>query len=277
MREGLETADSSLSNLEVKTSIIEERLQEIDEILKEIEASISQADARGDPEISASLQKNLSQKQVEYEQQAEAKKQISLQLNQIGAEIGQLQAQNNRSREEVAQLDALGENVSDGTALIQERQGMLQSLEQRYQNLLARLDQVSSLKISEAQSEWKVPGFVDVPVSDLPDPEGVNGPADFDHHISWENAKSAALLLPNIQQEIASGKTGDDLAQEDLAAGLDWEHGRKRVYDLFYSTNEPVRLEKNGNTYSITSGRHRVYVAKVVGLHTIPAQVIETT
>jgi len=277
MREGLETADSSLSNLEAKTSIIEERLQEIDEILKEIEASISQADARGDTEISASLQKNLSQKQVEYEQQAEAKKQITLELNQIGAEIGQLQAQNNRSREEVAQLDALGENVSDGTALIQERQGMLQSLEQRYQNLLARLDHVSSMKMSEAQSEWKVPGFVDVPVSNLPNPEGVNSPADFNHHISWENAKSAALLLPQIQQEIASGKTGDDFALEDIAAGLDWEHGRKRVYDLFYSTNEPVRLEKNGCTYSITSGRHRVYVAKAVGLNTIPAQVIETT
>ena len=133
MREALETADSSLSNLEDKTSIIEERLQEIDGILKEIEASIYQADARGDPEIGASLQKNLSQKQVEYEQQAGVKKQISLQLNQLGAEIEQLQAQNNRSREEVAQLDSLGENVSDGTALIQERQGMLQSLEQRYQ------------------------------------------------------------------------------------------------------------------------------------------------
>lgn len=246
MREGLETVDSSLSNLEAKTSIIEERLQEINRILKEIETSISQADARGDPEIGASLQKNLSQKQVEYEQQTEAKKQISLQLNQVGARIEQLQAQNNRSREEVEQLDALGENVSAGSAVIQDRQGMLQSLQQRYQNLLTRLDQVHSLKMSEAQSEWKVPGFVDVPVSDIPYPEGVNSPADFDHHISWENAKSAALLLPDIQQELASGKTDEDLAQEDLAVGLDWEHGRKRVYDLFYSTDDPVRLEKMG-------------------------------
>jgi len=277
MREGLETADSSLSNLEAKTFITEERLQEIDRILKEIEASISQAGARGDPEIAVSLQKNLSQKQVECEQQADVKKQLALELNRVGAEIGKFQAQNNQAREEVAQLDALGENVSDGTALIQEREGMLQSLGQRYQNLLARLDQGSSLKVSEAQSEWKVPGFIDVPVSDLPNPEGVNSPADFDHHISWENAKSAALLLPQIQQEIASGKTGDDFALEDLAAGLDWEHGKKRVYDLFYSANEPVRLEKNGNTYNITSGRHRVYVAKAVGLHTIPAQVIVTT
>ncbi len=275
-REGLEAAGNSLSNLEAETSMIEERLHEIDRTLKEIETAISQAQTRCDHEIAVSLQNNLSQKHVEYEHQQAAKNQIAIKLDQVGTEIWRLHAQNDKSKEEIAQLNALGEDVGVGTALIQERQGILQSLEQGYQSLLAHLDQIGSLKRSEVQSERKVPGFVDVPVADLPDPEGVNSPADFDHHISWENAKSAALLLPHMQQEIASGKTGDDFALEDLSAGLDWEHGRKRVYDLFYSPNDPIRLERGSKGYSITSGRHRVYAAKAVGLHTIPAQVINT-
>ena len=44
-------------------------------------------------------------------------------------------------------------------------------------------------------SDWVDRGIVDVPVKDLPMPEGVSGPEDFNHHISWEDAKSAAERL----------------------------------------------------------------------------------
>jgi len=277
MRERLEVADNSLSNLESSASVVEVRLHDIQVVLTKIETLILQLHERGDAEIVSSLQINLSQKQIEFEQQEEARNQIATQLNEVGSEIKQLQTQNNRSREEVTQLEALGEDVGVSVALTQERQKVLQTLEQRYEELLARLYQPVSLRISEALRESKIRGFFDVPVADLPDPEGVGSPADFDHHITWENAKSAALLLPQIQQEIANGKTGDDFAMEDLAAGLDWQNGKKRVYDLFYSNNEPIRLEKGGNGYSITSGRHRIYAAKAVGLHTIPAKVVETS
>jgi hypothetical protein len=118
-------------------------------------------------------------------------------------------------------------------------------------------------------------GIVNVSVADLPAPEDVNGPEDFNHHISWEAARTAAEQLPQIQREMAEGKTGDDFADEDAAAGLDWKDGKKRVYDLFYSETDPVRLDKVGDSYTILTGRHRIYAAKTVGLETIPAHVVE--
>ncbi len=126
-----------------------------------------------------------------------------------------------------------------------------------------------------APSEWKDLGIVNVPIADLPDPEDVTGPDDFNHHITWEDAKSATLQLPQIQKEVAAGKTGDDFSAEDEAAGLDWQNGRRRVYDLYYSNTNPIRVDKVGDQYSINSGRHRIFAAKELGLTTIPARVME--
>ncbi len=105
-------------------------------------------------------------------------------------------------------------------------------------------------------------------------PEGVSGPEDFNHHISWEDAKSAADRLPGIQEEIKAGKTADDFSAEDLAAGVDYAHGKRGVYDLYYGS-DPVKLDKIGDQYDIVSGRHRVFAAKAAGLESIPARVTE--
>lgn len=128
--------------------------------------------------------------------------------------------------------------------------------------------------ISESKGEWVDRGMVDVPVKDLPMPEDVSSPADFDHHISWEDASSATQQLPGIQDQVRNGKTGDDFSAEDQAAGLDYGQGKRRVYDLFYGS-DPVTLNKDGDQYDIVSGRHRVYAAKELDLPTIPARLFE--
>lgn len=127
---------------------------------------------------------------------------------------------------------------------------------------------------ADTAGEWKDLGMVDVPVADLPMPEGVSGPADFDHHISYEDAVSATRLLPEVQAEVRAGKTRDDFWAADRAAGLDYAHGQERVYDLYYGS-DPVTLSKEGGKYSLESGRHRVYAAKALGLDSIPARVHE--
>lgn len=104
-------------------------------------------------------------------------------------------------------------------------------------------------------SDWKDLGIVDVPVANLPDPDGVSSPDDFNHHISWEDAKSATERLPQIQQEVAAGKTRDDFTAEDEAAGLDWREGKRGVYDLYYSNTDPIQVDKDGEQYTINSGR----------------------
>jgi len=116
---------------------------------------------------------------------------------------------------------------------------------------------------AEGTSEWVDRGIIDVPVQDLPISEDVNGPEDFDHHISWEDAKAATEKLPEIQKGVAEGKTADDFTGND-----------RRVYDLYYG-NDPVYVNKDGENYDIISGRHRIYAAKHLGLSTIPAHVKE--
>lgn len=124
------------------------------------------------------------------------------------------------------------------------------------------------------ESDWVDRGVIDVPVKDLPIPEGVSSPDDFNHHISWEDAKSAAERLPGIQADLKAGKTADDFSAEDQQNGLDYAQGKRGVYDLFYGS-DPVRVEKVGDNYDIISGRHRVYAAKAAGLESIPASVME--
>lgn len=117
-------------------------------------------------------------------------------------------------------------------------------------------------------------GIIDVPVKDLPDPDGVSSPADFDHHISWEDAQSATQQLPEIQKQVQAGANGDDFSAADQAAGLNYSEGQRRVRDLYYGS-DPVVLDKVGDQYSIVSGRHRIFAAKHEGVETIPARVRE--
>ena len=132
----------------------------------------------------------------------------------------------------------------------------------------------SPMDSQQLKDVWEDKGVIDVPVADLPDPEGVESPQDFNHHISWDDAQSATKQLPEIREMVKNGKTGDDLSAEDQAAGLDYTHGKRRVFDLFYGS-DPVTLDKDGDHYDIISGRHRIYAAKELGLSTIPARVKE--
>lgn len=121
---------------------------------------------------------------------------------------------------------------------------------------------------------WEDRGIIDVPVADLPQPEGVNGPQDFDHHITYPDAVAASRQLQEMKPQIDGGYKSDDFAALDRKNGLDYAGGRQRVYDLFYG-GDPVSVTKDGNKYDIDSGRHRIYIAKEAGYDTIPARVRE--
>lgn len=127
---------------------------------------------------------------------------------------------------------------------------------------------------TQSTSDWVERGIVDVPVAALPEPEGVAGPQDFDHHLTWEDARQTTEQIPQLQQEVNAGKTGDDYSAEDAAAGLDYADGRRRLYDLYYGGNA-ITVCKDGDQYDIIDGRHRVYAAKALGLETIPARLTE--
>lgn len=134
---------------------------------------------------------------------------------------------------------------------------------------------INSIKGNNTSKDgWEDHGVIDVPVADLPEPEGVNGPDDFDHHISWEDAKSASEQLPGIQQEMKSGKSKEDFIAEDRKKGLDYAHGKERIFDLYYGS-DPITVDKAGDKFTIISGRHRIYAAKAVGLDSLPVRLRE--
>jgi hypothetical protein len=122
--------------------------------------------------------------------------------------------------------------------------------------------------------DWVDRGMQDTPVDDLPWPEDVNGPEDFNHHITYDDAISATRQLEEIQPSVNRGYTSDDFARLDSEQGLDYSRGQQRIYDLYYGS-DPIRLDRDGEDYDIVSGRHRVYAAKVCGLTTVPAHVTE--
>lgn len=127
--------------------------------------------------------------------------------------------------------------------------------------------------IESTKSEWVDRGIIDVPVKDLPAPDDVDSPDDFSK-ISWDDAITASEQLPGIQADVNAGKTAEDFSKEDEINGQSWQTGKRRIYDLYYG-NDPVVLDKDGDQYTIDSGRHRIFAAKKLDLETIPARVKE--
>lgn len=128
----------------------------------------------------------------------------------------------------------------------------------------------------QEKDHWEDRGIIDVPVADLPQPEGVNGSQDFNHHIKYEDAILATKGIQEMKPQIDAGYTSDDFAKLDKSKGLEYEHGRQRIYDLYYGS-DPIALDKDGDKYDIVSGRHRIFAAKEVGVDSIPAHVKEKT
>lgn len=126
----------------------------------------------------------------------------------------------------------------------------------------------------ESDIGWIDHGIVEVPTKVLPLPDGVQTIEDFNHHISWEDAKSATLQLPEIQKAVISGKSGEEFSAEDQKNNLDWSQGKRRTFDLFYGM-DPIEVDKIGDQYTIVSGRHRIFAAKELGLETIPCRLRE--
>jgi hypothetical protein len=103
----------------------------------------------------------------------------------------------------------------------------------------------------------------------------VKSKEDF-HKVSYEDMvegfrKLNSVVLPGIQE----GASGEDFSQMDDQQGLDYEHGYRRIYDAFYGAGA-IHLNKLGeNSYDIDNGYHRIFVARDMGLETIPAKVAE--
>ena len=124
-------------------------------------------------------------------------------------------------------------------------------------------------------ARWVDRGIINVRVSDLPQPEGISGPADFQKE-SYEDMRVGLRKLELMKPYVADGSraSSDAWRTFDQQEGLSYENGYQKVYDAFYGDGA-IRLEKVGDQYDIINGRHRIFAAKEMFMREIPARMIE--
>jgi hypothetical protein len=77
-----------------------------------------------------------------------------------------------------------------------------------------------------------------------------------------------------VQPGVDQGWTGDDFARVDAERGYDYEHGYQRIYDAFYGT-DAIRLDGSaGGQHTVVNGYHRLYVARQLGITSVPARIV---
>lgn len=126
-----------------------------------------------------------------------------------------------------------------------------------------------------APGDWVDRGIQDVPVADLPEPEGVEDASDFEK-VSPEEMQVGLARLQEMKPVIDSGEGAntDYWREFDRQRGLAYPDGYQKVYESFYG-QDAIRLNKDGNQYDIVNGRHRIFMARQMGMDTVPARVIE--
>lgn len=122
---------------------------------------------------------------------------------------------------------------------------------------------------------WVNSGTNYVPTAELPDPQDISGENDFKKVPMTEmkaGLEKLQEMLPIVER--GEGTSKDYWASFDTQKGLDYEHGYQRIYEAFYG-DDAIRLNRNGNQYDIVNGRHRIWLAKRMGITNLPARVIE--
>lgn len=144
--------------------------------------------------------------------------------------------------------------------------------QQRRQTFESRINAAGD---SDRPAQWADRGIVDVPVQDLPLPDGINSAADF-QKVSPEDMADGFRKLQTMKPYIDDGRgnSSDYWHQVDQSYGVDYPDGYQKVYDAFYGDGA-IRLNKDGDQYDIVNGRHRIAIAKELGVPSVPARVIE--
>jgi hypothetical protein len=158
-------------------------------------------------------------------------------------------------------------NLNDAQDLAKEQR--------KNENKAGRTEQPTSSAGDRPPEGWIDRGIQHVRLADLPHPDGINGPDDF-RKVNLETMQAGIRRLQEMQPIIESddGQRSDYWAQVDQQHGLSYDQGYQRIYEAFYG-DTAIKLERIGNQYTIINGRHRVWLAKQIGIETLPARVTE--
>lgn len=148
--------------------------------------------------------------------------------------------------------------------------------EQEAQTRLDALNGLDAMADQARESEWVDQGMRDVPVADLPNPTDIHNASDW-RKLSQAEMRAGLARFQEMRPTIenGAGANSDYWADRDTELGLDYEHGYQRVYDAFYHDSDKIRLTKDGDDYDVINGQHRIWLAKELGIDTLPANVVE--
>lgn len=120
-------------------------------------------------------------------------------------------------------------------------------------------------------------GINEVPLDqiDLSD-SYVRGAGDF-KKVSPQTMREGFQKLQDVViPAVAKGADADYFARLDASQGLDNASGYLHIYHVFYGDN-CIRLDKVGNKYTVTNGYHRLFIARQLGITSVPARVFPAT
>lgn len=118
-------------------------------------------------------------------------------------------------------------------------------------------------------------GMVAVPLSAIDSTDSmVTGPESYQKVSYPEMQRGVHVLDEVVLPAVRAGADGDHFSRMDAASGVPYTDGTRRIYDAFFGDSGPVTLNRVGDRYTVTNGNHRIFIARRLGLTTLPARVL---
>jgi hypothetical protein len=127
---------------------------------------------------------------------------------------------------------------------------------------------------TDGAHKWVELGIRNVDLKDLPSIDDIDE-SQF-NKVSMRDMQAGLERHQEMQRLIDLGQenTKEHWAKVDREKGFQYSEGYQRIYEAFHGT-EPIRLNKDGNKYTIENGRHRLWLAKRMGISVLPASIVE--
>lgn len=131
---------------------------------------------------------------------------------------------------------------------------------------------------NEPTRKWVDRGVENVAVEKINTSDSIVKTSKNFEKVSFEEMKRGTEVMNSfVRPNVERGWTAEEFRAYDQAYGLDYQHSTLKIYDAYYGGSS-ISLCKIGDNYTVADGGyHRLFVAKEIGLETVPARVYELT
>jgi hypothetical protein len=113
-----------------------------------------------------------------------------------------------------------------------------------------------------------------VPIDSIIDDGSITGPADFTKGYSIDDLSVAfEMLLDVVLPAIALGKDYDYFQERDAAANRYGTRSLSDTFSGFFRDSAIVLVRQSDGRFSVANGKHRVWLARRLGIISIPARI----